>query len=134
MDKNLVSHIDEAMKACRNITDKLYKELRDTYFQEKYGQDDSDSFVSLRNALFGAITGEPDFDDFYDRFDAPAMAKGLQPVAWGPRFIPDMIGDVLLDADMPVKTKIKEVQKMHKKCIDLEKKFYKGKKSTEKRS
>jgi hypothetical protein len=106
-----------------DFTSKRYNKLKDTTFESIYGQWDGQTYVDLRNLFFTLVTGEDDFDDFYDRFDAPATHKGKKPVAWGERFIPDMISDDIFDTRLDLENRVKRIEKMYKKCVKLEKEF-----------
>lgn len=88
-----------------------------------WGTQDHIIFYELRNAFFSLITGEPNFDKFYQRFDAPAIRTG-KPVAWGPRFFPDMINDEIWNFDKrSLDARLKTIKKLYKKCIELEKNY-----------
>jgi hypothetical protein len=73
------------------------------------------------------VTGEQDFDEFYDRFASPYPANGDRPVAWTTRFIPDMMDDVFWSQD-PLETKVKEFKKLYDQCKAIEKAFNREKK------
>lgn len=124
------------------------KVLGDDKFDRIYGEWDTESFYQLRNLFFELITGEPDFDEFYDSFDAPATAKGNKPIAWGRevqkdkrfakffkngknehivRFLPDQIDDVVWDTSLPLKKKVSEIKTIYDMCKQLKKLHRKGK-------
>ena len=109
------------------FTSKRYNKLKETTYESIDGQWDSQTYVDLRNLFFALVTGEDDFDHFYDRFDAPATHKGKRPVAWGARFLPDMISDDIFSTQKTLEHKTKSVEKLYRKCAKLEKEFKKGK-------
>jgi hypothetical protein len=86
-----------------------------------WGQTDVIIFYELRNAFFSLITGEPNFNKFYERFDAPGVRTG-KPVAWGPRFLPDMMNDEIWNFDKrSLNDRVKTIKKLYKECLKLEK-------------
>ena len=117
--------IDNLIKNYLNHSNDLLEPRHD--MPEKYSKWDIETYLSLRNLLFFALTNESDFDSFYDRFDAPALAKGDKPIAWGPRFWPDLISDAIWSDDH-INDRVKKIKKFYNKCIKLEKEFKKNKK------
>jgi hypothetical protein len=121
-----LEYANKVMMAYHNHTIKLINSLTDEVWIATHGEWDNASFYTFRNLFFNLITGEKDFEAFYDRFDSPGMPKG-QPIAWGPRFWPDMINDVFWRNE-DLKVKVKEIQKLYQKCVVAEKNFKKRKK------
>jgi len=111
------------------FTSKRYRKLGERKFDSIYGVWDRQSFYNLRNLFFNLVTGEGSFDNFYNRFDAPRTAKGDKPIAWGPIFLPDMIDSIVWDIKLKFEDKVKEINKLYKKCIKLEKDFKKKRKT-----
>lgn len=107
------------------ILDKISKKYwecseNEPYLEHIRGEMDHIIFYELRNVFFSIITGEPDFDKFYGRFDAPAIRTG-KPVAWGPRFLPDLISDDIWAYERSLSERVRNIKKLYKKCISLEK-------------
>ena len=122
-NKRALRLVESLMVNYLNFTSKRYTKLKETTFESIYGPWDSQTYADLRNLFFNLITGEDDFDNFYDRFDAPGTAIRDKPVAWGPRFLPDMIGDELCSTKNGLEGKVKNVERLYKKCLKLEKEF-----------
>jgi hypothetical protein len=108
---------------------KRYDKLRDHTYNSIYGDWDSKTFYYLRRLFFNLVTGEQDFDKFYDRFGTPSSADKSKPIAWGPRFLPDMISDVIWERGRKLESKVKEISNLYKKCLKIEKDFKKKKRS-----
>lgn len=106
---------------------KRYDKLGDRKYESIYGKWDRNTWTNLRNLMFKLVTGEDSFDSFYDRFSAPATDRGTHPVAWGPRFWPDMINDLIWDTTIEVEEKIKGIKELYDKSIALEKAFKEAK-------
>lgn len=106
-----------------DFSSKRYKKLGEKKYDSIYKSWDVQTWYNLRNLIFNLITDEPSFDKFYDRFDAPGSTKGLKPIAWGPRFLPDLINDEIWDTETKVEDKVKRIEKLYKKCVKLEKEF-----------
>lgn len=100
-----------------------YKKLGERKYDSIYKSWDVQSFYNLRNLFFNLVTKESNFDEFYSRFDAPGSTKGLKPIAWGPRFLPDMIDTEIWNNEITLEQKIKRIEKLYQKCIKLEKEF-----------
>lgn len=113
---------DKILKQFLKFTNQRYDDLGEHEFKKIYQEMDSNLYVLLRDLLFKLITGEDNFDKFYDRFDAPALADGKKPVAWTRRFIPDIINDDLMSLQITTADKYKRVLSLYKKCRRLEKK------------
>lgn len=118
MDTQTLKILDKIAKQYWNIS-KKHPNL-----ENLWGEADHIIFHELRNAFFSIITGEPNFNKFYERFDAPAVRTG-KPVAWGPRFYPDMINDEIWADERDIGDRIKTIRKLYRKCINLEKKHVK---------
>lgn len=148
-NQRAIELVNSMIKSKYAFTDKRWRKLGDTKYESIYGKWDSESFYDLRNLLFNLITGEPDFDKFYSRFDAPAGARGDKPTAWGrrlqeknmpwskkfakffkngknehiTRFLPDQICDAIWDTDISLTKKVKEIKLLYKMCQILEEDF-----------
>lgn len=119
MDKQTLTILDRIYAQYWSFSDRTPER------HEMWGTTDSKIFYELRNVYFSILTGEPDFDKFYDRFDSPCSDNG-KPIAWGPRFWPDMISDEILDCNKKtLQARIKEIQRLYKKCLKLEKNYKK---------
>lgn len=117
---NDIKMADQLIKVYWNFDTKRYNKLNENKYYVIYGKWSQDSYVLLRNLFFYLITKENDFDAFYDRFHAPALSDGSKPIAWGPRFLPDMINDLIWQ-DIPTRQKVKDILDLYKKCVKLEK-------------
>lgn len=102
---------------------KRYNKLGEKTYNSIYHSWDIQTYTNLRNVFFNLITGEDCFETFYHRFDAPGTAKGLKPIAWGPKFLPDMINDEIWDTKAKLEDKVKRIKELYNKCVKLEKEF-----------
>jgi hypothetical protein len=107
----------------RNFSDKRYNKLKEHTYQAIYGKWDTKTWYDLTDLFFNLVTGEPDFQVFYSRFESPGMNSGTKPIAWDPRFLPDMINENIWDTSLELEDKVKKVEKLYQKCVKLEKEF-----------
>lgn len=122
-NKKALQYTDSLIKEYIDFRSARYKKLGEDKFDRIYHNWDVNSWYGLRNLFFNLITNESNFDDFYDRFDAPGTTRGYKPIAWGERFIPDLINDQIWDTEITLEDKVKQVKKLYKKCVELEKDF-----------
>jgi hypothetical protein len=122
-NKKAIDLVECLILAYMDLCAKRYQKLGEKKYIFIYHSWDVQTWYNLRNLFFNLITDEPSFDKFYDRFDAPGSTKGLQPIAWGPRFLPDLINDEIWDTKTKVEEKVKRIKKLYRQCIKLEKDF-----------
>lgn len=123
----VLEEINKASNIYRNTDDKLYSTFKESYYDTHFADWSSANYYLFRDLLFKLITGEGNFDDFYERFGSPGLDKGKKPIAWSSRFLPDEINDLLISTKVTTKEKVQGVQELYKKCIKLEKAFSKRK-------
>lgn len=114
---------NELIKIYLDFANKRWNKLRDTGYNAIYARWDTDSWYGFEKLFFNLVTGEEDFERFYSRFDAPGSSHGQKPIAWDLRFIPDMINDLIWDTELPLENKVKKIEVLYKKCVELEKRF-----------
>lgn len=117
-----LEQLDRLLQSYLTHANDLINTLSEREFYEKHSDWDTLTLVNLIDLIFHNITGENDFHDFYERFDAPFLAKGDKPIAWGPRFLPDLIQDQIISGN-DIKIRAKKIRKLYDKCIKLERKF-----------
>ncbi len=122
-NKKAFEFVDSLIADYWDFSKKRYNKLGEKKYNSIYGSWDVQTFYNLRNLFFNLISGEPSFDKFYDRFDSPGNASGHKPIAWGSRFLPDLIDEEIWDTETKVEDKVKRIEKLYKKCIKLEKEF-----------
>jgi hypothetical protein len=132
MKTNALEHLNKAMMAYRKISYDLYKDHSEASFEFKFGDWDKDSFYAFRSLFFSLVTGEPDFDKFYDRFCTPGTDKGLKPVAWTTRFVPDLM-DYVFWSSKPLDEKVEEIKALYNECKKAENGFKRKKKNDKSR-
>ena len=98
--------------------DKTSKEFQDW---------DVATFYTYRSLFFNLITGEEDFDKFYDSFKAPADIRSDKPLAWGPRFWPDLMDDAIWSKTLTVEKKVEEIKALYEKCKKARRAFLRKK-------
>lgn len=108
--------------AYRKLSSEQFRKLREEEYNLQFGDWDKDSFYAVRSLFLYLVTGEPDFEVFYRRFDATAFDHGHKPIAWGPGFWPDLMDDVFW-SDEPLDIKVKQIKDLYAKCIKAEKAF-----------
>lgn len=122
-----VEELNAFLVSAIEFTSWRYTILGDRKFDRIYGEFDSEVFNKSRNLLFYLACGENDFEAFYGRFTAPGYTDSTKPVAWDAKcFIPDQICHIIMSSTKPIKTKLKEINKLYKKCVKLEKAFKSG--------
>ena len=130
----IIEKINKAANDYRLTDDKLYETFRETYYDTHFAEWANSNYHLYVGLLFKLITGEDDFDSFYERFGSPGLDKGLKPVAWGPRFLPDEINDLLISTKIDTKEKVRSVKELYKKCVKLERDFKRKSKNKSKRN
>lgn len=109
--------------ASRTFADKRHRRLGERKFDSIYGAWDTHNLIVSRDLIFNLITGEKNFDLFYDRFDAPGTASGHKPVAWDRLFIPDKIDSAIWNDTVSIQERVKKVKRLYAKCVKIEKDF-----------
>ena len=127
-NKEALTIVNNLIISYNEFTAKRYKKLHDKLYYAIYGEWDRSTWYALKDLFFNLVTGEPSFEAFYNRFDAPATAKGDRAVAWETRFIPDLMCDNMFDSKLGMEERVKLVKKDYNKCIKLEKEFKKKRK------
>lgn len=120
-NKIALENLDKLIRSYNDFSLSRYNKLGHRKFSKIYGKWDVETFYGIRNTFFTLVTGEPDFDKFYSRFDCPAVNKG-NPIAWGPRFLPDLMNDEFFSSE-DISKRAKEVRRLYNKCKKLEKSF-----------
>jgi hypothetical protein len=124
-----IEALDRLIKAHHTHAYKLVKEISYKKFELEHSDWDSDTFYAIRELFFHLATGDQNFQGFYNSFDAPGHTQGRRPIAWGPRFLPDLMDDQFW-SDAPIKERMAEVERLYKQCIKVRKAFEKKKKNT----
>lgn len=119
----MLKTIDTLIKSYLRTDGKLFDTFRDSYYEAHFNDWSCEQYELLQNTFFELITGEPDFDSFSDRFDAPGSAKGDKPVAWNTYFIPDQINWTIMSDSLSTKAKLKRVRELYSECTNAEAKF-----------
>lgn len=132
--KKSIKSIFKVIDAYNKMDDDLWNTYKEPVYELRYRKWNDVNWENLRQVAFELITGESDFDEFYDRFETSAFAeKNLKPVAWDNNlttsFIPDYISDVIfnINMDLSVDERIKEIKKQYQRCKRLERNFKKKK-------
>ena len=122
-DLQILNRINDLIVTNRKFLDRRFGRLGERTFLSIYGRYDSSCYYAYRDLFFYVLTKEPSFGRFYDRFASPngVDSGSKKPLAWGPRYWPDMICDVIYDLDMSVETKVKKIMELYKKCKKAEK-------------
>lgn len=118
--------VDKLIKEQNKFVDKQMKMYSTDGFYSLHGAFDSNVSNLQVELFFTLVTGEKSWDNFYDRFDSPGGSTGKQPIAWGPRFLPDMISDLIWDRKLNTTKKVKEIKKIYNECLRLEREFKKN--------
>ncbi len=127
-NKTALEFAERLISSYRDFANKRYTKLGEKKFESIYGKWDVQNFYDFRNLFFNLITGEENFDRFYDRFDAPALPRGTKPIAWTTSFIPDLIDYEIWNTNAKLEDRVKNIEKLYGQCVKLEKEFKKKKK------
>lgn len=111
--------LDAFCTTLHGYLDSEYARLRETSFDERYGKLQTELFRTHTQLFFYFVTGEPDFDAFYDRLQK--RVKG-RPIGWGKNgFVPDLISSVIYDDDHGAfQERWAKVERLYKEAQKLE--------------
>ncbi len=116
MDK-LFRQMDACFKDIKTFLGEKYDTLNDRTYEVRYSKFENKFWGAYTNYFFFAVTGEPDFHDFYERLEVRVNDR---PIAWDDNgFIPDRIGDVIWNGEN-LKEQVAEVKKLYAECKLLE--------------
>ena len=123
-----LAEADRAIRAAVDLWFGMRDVLSESYIEKFLKSSDTKVERGLINIMFRLTTGcEEDFDDFYSSFNAPGTDHGEKPVAWGVRFLPDLMMDAFLSRSMSLKEKKKAVLEAYDGCITARAEFRKKK-------
>lgn len=129
--KNSIKSIFKLIDVYTKMDDELWETYKEPVYEKRYRKWNDIHWENLRQIAFELITGEPDFEKFYNRFDSSAFdSKNRKPVAWDTKlssssYIPDYISDTIFNKDLAVNKRVKEIKTQYNRCVKLEKEFKK---------
>lgn len=124
---NQLKAIDEAMMYIHATDMLLYKSFNEKFY-EAHLEPVCKVVYKLRELWFSTLTGEKSFDDFYHQFGSPGLPNG-KPIAWdekgispnGGGYIPDRMGEIILNQDWSFEMRVRLVWKLYEKCDKIRK-------------
>lgn len=116
-----IEGLERTLRAYKRLSDKLYEVYSSKHFENQFGHWDTETYLGLRNTFFYLVAGETDFDEFFDRFGTPGRPEG-KPIAWENTAIVDLVNDLIF-SDEPLKYRVKEISRLYKKVLQIEKEF-----------
>ena len=122
MNNQALIELDRIIQAYLDLTSKKWDEHGN--MPKDMVSYDLETFYGVRNLFFNLVTRELNFDEFYNRFGTPGGGPKNLPIAWGPRFWPDLISDEMWSQE-DVLVRAKKIKKIYDKSIKLEKAFKK---------
>jgi hypothetical protein len=122
----LIKEVDRLIRSFLEQDTLLYRTFNQEYYDLHFSGWSSTQYYTLRNSFLHLVTGEPNYDEFYNKFDSPGGSDGTKPVAWDESFIPDRIGDAIM-SNRTLEERINEVSALYRKCIKIERKYKEGK-------
>lgn len=123
----LLKLIDKSMIKIFNLEFKLSKTFSDDFYGAHL-TDIGETAWDLANTWFSILTDEFSINSFADRFTAPGDGNPNLPVAWWSKdngyqyrgFMPDTIGDIILNDSLHFSERVAQVSEIYKMCRKLE--------------
>lgn len=121
--KSPLMQLDAFCTLVHQHLDKQYSTYQEKAYYERYRDLETELWKTHTQLFFYFVTGEPDFNAFYDRLQK--RVKG-GPIGWDEGgFIPDQISNLVwTDDHSSFKERWAKVEKLYKKGIDLEKRSH----------
>lgn len=120
----LLRQLDAHFKSVQDFLESKRDLLKDEAYDARYLPFEEKLWKTVHNTFFSLVTGEPDWNKFYDRF---GTGHDKKPNAWEGTYIPDQMSNLIWNgAHADLKYRVSQVQALYEKCRKIENDYLKS--------